>query len=1048
MRGVAAFLLFVALVTISSSSLAPDEELTKSLEEALMDDKFAIAVNHFKSRKKPINSIETFFAAQHPNSKFKFVLMIDRRSRRVIVEEVEDKKSHREHLVADSLDIAEPFRSIVLVVSQRPLAAKVEIYIDCARQGELVLRRSPRQMALSAGDLQHLEVFRERRYRVRIYGESEIEEAVRKENCGATSLDDVDHHQHHDLNSFANSTRVRRRGDIPGEFPALVDPNGCYTDEMMAKTLNLLIDAIKKMWTKLDSNLVETKRIRELLENCAACHEKPTPPPPPPRSCRYNSPCFPGAECRDGPAGPQCLRCPTGYYGDGRNCRRYPGCTDNPCFEGVDCMDTATGFTCGPCPRGYTGNGQHCERINGCQPSPCFPNVGCTQQSVPPYYRCGGCPTGYTGNGLNCMREDECDLAKPCWQGVRCYKFDTGYRCDSCPEGMTGNVSEGRGVDYARTHRQFCHRIDPCGDDNGGCVDNSDCFNSEGTARCGACKTGFIGNQTIGCHPITHDVCPDGITRCDQHADCICVALDQYSCRCNVGWAGDGQSCGTDSDSDGYPDDSLDCQDQRCRADNCPKTPNSGQEDADADGLGNACDDDADNDNVLNLSDNCPLVPNSDQADSDREGPDDVGDVCDNCPYVKNRDQHDTDGDGIGDACDDDIDDDGVPNDEDNCVKTWNEDQLDTDRDGIGDVCDNCPRSPNPDQADEDGDRVGDVCDNNTDRDKDGIQDDIDNCINDPNPSQTDSDNDGIGDECDDDADNDVVPNERDNCPYVANPDQADTNNDGIGDACYDDNDNDQVANLVDICPNNSRVWATDFRKYDTIALDPYGKTQEDPIWEIHHNGSEIYQTMNSDPGIAVGLDSFSGVDFEGTFFVNTDIDDDYVGFVFSYQNTRQFYTVMWKKVLQTYWEPKPFRAVAETGIQLKLVDSKTGPGEIMRNSLWHTGNTREQVKLLWKDPRKVGWKQYTSYRWRLIHRPRIGLIRLWIYEGQRLIADSGNHFDSTLKGGRLGVFAFSQQMVLWSNLRYSCKETVPYEVYRTLPPNIQTLVHTDYNRP
>lgn len=76
---------------------------------------------------------------------------------------------------------------------------------------------------------------------------------------------------------------------------------------------------------------------------------------------------------------------------------------------------------------------------------------------------------------------------------------------------------------------------------------------------------------------------------------------------------------------------------------------------------------------------------------------------------------------------------------------------------------------------------------------------------------------------------------------------------DGIGDVCQHDWDNDTVGNLVDICPNNSRVWATDFRKYDTIALDPYGKTQEDPIWEIHHNGSEIYQTMNSDPGIAVG---------------------------------------------------------------------------------------------------------------------------------------------------------------------------------------------------
>lgn len=170
------------------------------------------------------------------------------------------------------------------------------------------------------------------------------------------------------------------------------------------------------------------------------------------------------------------------------------------------------------------------------------------------------------------------------------------------------------------------------------------------------------------------------------------------------------------------------------------------------------------------------------------------------------------------------------------------------------------------------------------------------------------------------------------------------------------------------------------------------------------------------------GLDKFAGVNYEGTMFVNTDIDDDYIGFVFAYQSNRKFYVVMWKKSPQTYWRSEPFRAVAEPGIQLKLVDSETGPGRELRNSLWHTETTPSQVTLLWKDPQNVGWKEKTSYRWELLHRPKIGLIRLWIYQGEKTVADSGNIFNSVLKGGRLGVFCFSQEMIRWSHLQYSCR--------------------------
>ena len=47
-------------------------------------------------------------------------------------------------------------------------------------------------------------------------------------------------------------------------------------------------------------------------------------------------------------------------------------------------------------------------------------------------------------------------------------------------------------------------------------------------------------------------------------------------CVCNPGYAGNGVICGSDSDSDGFPDIGLNCNEPSFLMDNCPDFPNSG----------------------------------------------------------------------------------------------------------------------------------------------------------------------------------------------------------------------------------------------------------------------------------------------------------------------------------------------------------------------------------------------------------------------------------------------------------------------------------------
>lgn len=276
-------------------------------------------------------------------------------------------------------------------------------------------------------------------------------------------------------------------------------------------------------------------------------------------------------------------------------------------------------------------------------------------------------------------------------------------------------------------------------------------------------------------------------------------------------------------------------------SDNCDSVFNPDQEDLDGDGVGDPCDDDVDGDGLANSAE---VSTDPADADSDGDGFSDGPNVpatnpsalqpADNCPTVANPSQADQDGDGVGDACDEDVDGDGIPDEEE---KSTSPKTADSDGDGYSDgpeapeglePADNCPTVANPSQADADGDGIGDPCDPDDqdgpegDADGDGVANAADNCPETKNAAQADHDGDGVGDPCDAndedgplgdldrdeatnqeeaaagsdpqnpastpwDVDADGLPTEIDNCALVANPEQRDRDFDGVGDACDTD---------------------------------------------------------------------------------------------------------------------------------------------------------------------------------------------------------------------------------------------------------------------
>ncbi len=188
--------------------------------------------------------------------------------------------------------------------------------------------------------------------------------------------------------------------------------------------------------------------------------------------------------------------------------------------------------------------------------------------------------------------------------------------------------------------------------------------------------------------------------------------------------------------------------------------------------------------------------------------------------------------------------------------------------------------------------------------------------------------------------------------------------------------------------------------------------------WQVNPAGTSVLQTVNviafnSYPTFFVSPDTFHNARIEGTIRVNSGLgDDDWIGFVFGYQNPvgniDQYDTYLfdWKKETQAFGALNGQEGMALTHIQGPI------PQANLWNYIWgHNSDAIFNVLDTDYGPGR-GWEFDIDYDFTLIYTST----RATILIDADTIFDISGCFDR----GRFGFYNFSQSNVLYSNFRYS----------------------------
>ena len=209
-------------------------------------------------------------------------------------------------------------------------------------------------------------------------------------------------------------------------------------------------------------------------------------------------------------------------------------------------------------------------------------------------------------------------------------------------------------------------------------------------------------------------------------------------------------------------------------------------------------------------------------------------------------------------------------------------------------------------------------------------------------------------------------------------------------------------------------VWAAcDTNQAQIIDLSSwtvvdYNVTTVQPAanWGLSQSNTVVLQSVNADPSIFVSPFVLTNDRIQGSWLVNTNDDDDFMGFVFGFQDNQHFYLFDWKQANQTnsIWG----NAISERGMSVKVVNASSALTAYDFAVTLHTNQTR--VRSLYHNT--IPYADFTSYDFDIEFQP--GHFAITVRNGTNIL-DTISINDVTYTSGQFGFYNFSQSQVQYA---------------------------------